>query len=67
MRIGFSVFVLGIALMLSGCLREGDVPRAAIGAGAGVATAAVVGGNLGVGAAVGGVAGALCDDVGVCH
>jgi len=61
------ILALGLVLAVSGCLRQGDVPRAAVGAGAGAATAAVAGGNLGVGAAIGAAAGALCDDAGVCR
>ncbi|MDO5613476.1 MAG: hypothetical protein Q4G14_09585 [Paracoccus sp. (in: a-proteobacteria)] len=43
-----------------------DVQRAAGGAVAGAVIAKAVDGNVGTGALIGGAAGALCDDVGVC-
>lgn len=43
-----------------------DVQRAAGGALAGAVVAKAVDGNVGTGALIGGAAGALCDDAGVC-
>ncbi|WGW02246.1 hypothetical protein [Tropicibacter oceani] len=45
-----------------------DLERGLIGAGAGAATAAATGNNVAAGAAVGGVAGVVCDDLtpGIC-
>ena len=49
-------------LGLSACMGS-DLERAAVGAGVGAAGAAATGGNVVTGAAVGGAAGALCDDI----
>ncbi len=55
-----------VPLVLAGCLQN-DAERAAAGAAAGAATAAVVNGNVLTGAAIGGLAGAICDDVNICN
>jgi osmotically inducible lipoprotein OsmB len=52
-------------LVLAGC-NATDLERAAIGAGVGGATTAVVGGNVGTGILLGAAAGALCDDADLC-
>jgi osmotically inducible lipoprotein OsmB len=54
------------ATSLSACL-DTDLGRAGAGAAAGAVTADVLGGDPLVGAAIGGAAGALCDDAGVCR
>ena len=61
---------LAAVLLLAGCLGDNDVGRAAIGAGAGALVGLAIDDDpatIIAGAAVGGVAGALCDDVGVCN
>ena len=51
---------------LSGCL-DNDLERGAAGAAAGAVIADVTDGNVVTGAVIGGAAGVLCDDVGVCE
>jgi len=58
--------VLGLALVVSGCLSP-DGERAVVGAGAGAVGAAILDLDPVTGAAVGAAAGALCDDAGVCR
>ncbi|MEZ5913984.1 MAG: hypothetical protein R3D84_18555 [Paracoccaceae bacterium] len=64
----FTSLLLGVALVasLSGCLRN-DGERAVAGAVAGAVVADVLDENVATGAALGGLAGATCDDVGVCY
>ncbi|GAB4386541.1 hypothetical protein [Albidovulum sp.] len=52
--------------VLSGCL-ENDGERALAGAAAGALIADATENNVVAGAAIGGAAGALCDDAGVCR
>lgn len=63
--------VLGLALTgLAGCtqgINPTDTDRALIGAGVGATVAHVGGHNALKGAAIGGAAGALCDDVRLCQ
>ena len=62
------IFAIIACLGLSACM-DNDLERAAVGAGVGAAGAAATGGNVVTGAAVGGAAGALCDDIlpGLCR
>jgi osmotically inducible lipoprotein OsmB len=57
---------LALTTTLSGCLSN-DLERASAGALGGAAIAAVTGGNVLTGGIVGGAAGALCDDAGICN
>ncbi len=62
----FTYAILALA-GLAAC--EGtDLERGLIGAGAGAATAAATGNNVAAGAAIGGAAGVVCDDLtpGIC-
>ncbi|WP_039019901.1 hypothetical protein [Halocynthiibacter namhaensis] len=52
--------------LLSGCL-DNDLERGAAGAAVGAVVAKSTGGDLLTGAAIGGAAGALCDDVNICN
>ncbi|MEM9756497.1 MAG: hypothetical protein AAF914_10915 [Pseudomonadota bacterium] len=52
-------------LALSGCINS-DLERAGAGALVGGLATAAVNGNVATGVLVGGVGGALCDDVGLC-
>lgn len=65
------VLILGLGLTgLAGCtqgINPTDTDRALIGAGVGATVAHVGGHNVLKGAAVGGAAGALCDDVRLCQ
>ncbi|MTH63421.1 hypothetical protein [Paracoccus shanxieyensis] len=65
------VLVLGLALTgLAGCtqgINPTDTDRALIGAGVGATIAHVGGHNVVRGAAIGGAAGALCNDVRLCE
>jgi hypothetical protein len=54
------------ALGLSGCINN-DVARGLTGAAAGGLLADVTNGNVLTGALIGGLAGTVCDDVGVCR
>ena len=68
--------VVVVSVALSACVQQGgygyntglapDVQRAAGGALAGAVVAKAVDGNVATGALIGGAAGALCDDAGVC-
>ena len=60
--------ILGLALVssLAGCL-ENDGQRALAGAAAGAVVADALDTNVVAGAALGGLAGATCDDMGVCR
>ena len=64
MRITFLVLAVA-ASALAGC-RSTDIQRGVIGATAGAVIADSLGGNALAGAAAGGAAGALCDDLNVC-
>ena len=55
-----------LVLALAGCL-ENDTERAVAGAAAGAVVADVLDENVVAGAAIGGAAGALCDDAGICN
>ena len=79
MQKSFLLRVAGAALLVAGvsaCAQGGyggyntglapDVQRAAGGALAGAVVAKAVDGNVATGALIGGAAGALCDDAGVC-
>ncbi|MCV2866491.1 hypothetical protein [Defluviimonas sp. WL0075] len=57
---------LAIASSLAGCL-ENDTERALAGAAAGAVVADALDTNVVAGAAIGGLAGATCDDVGICY
>ena len=59
-KIAISTLLLASAVSMSAC---STLRGAAIGGGAGAATAAVTGGNVGKGAAVGGTAGAVVGTV----
>lgn len=65
------VLILGLGLAgLAGCtqgINPTDTDRALIGAGVGATVAHVGGHNVLKGAAIGGAAGALCDDVRLCQ
>lgn len=65
------VLVLGLGLVgLAGCtqnIQPTDLDRGLIGAGVGATIASVGGHNVARGAAIGAVAGALCDDVKLCE
>lgn len=50
---------------LSGCLKN-DTQRVVVGAAAGAVVADAMGGNAITGAAIGGAAGLVCDDVNLC-
>ncbi|MFI0395135.1 hypothetical protein [Paracoccus jiaweipingae] len=55
---------------VAGCtqnIQPTDTDRALIGAGTGAVIADLAGKNVLAGAAIGGAAGALCNDVGVCQ
>ncbi|PPB80312.1 hypothetical protein LV82_02187 [Albidovulum inexpectatum] len=54
------------AVVLSGCMQT-DGERALAGAAAGALVADATDNNVVAGAALGGAAGALCDDMGVCR
>lgn len=54
------------AVALSGCMQT-DGERALAGAAAGALVADATDNNVVAGAALGGAAGALCDDMGVCR
>lgn len=58
--------LLAVALTLSGCL-DTDAERGLAGAAGGAVIADVTGGNALTGAVIGGAAGVICDDVGVCR
>ncbi len=64
----FSKTILAISLVgaLAGCL-ENDGQRAMAGAAGGALIADATDNNVVAGAAIGGAAGALCDDAGVCN
>ncbi|MCT8330385.1 hypothetical protein [Albidovulum sediminis] len=63
-----SRIILGLALVssLAGCLQT-DGERALAGAAAGAVVADALDTNVVAGAALGGLAGATCDDMGVCY
>lgn len=61
--------ILGVSA-LAGCtqgINPTDTDRALIGAGVGATVASVSGGNVVRGAAIGGAAGALCNDFQLCQ
>ncbi len=64
-------FAFGLGLFgLAGCtqnINPTDMDRGLIGAGVGATVAHVGGHNVAKGAAIGAVAGALCDDVRLCQ
>lgn len=66
LRRGVAAGLFAVTALLAAC-GENDFERAATGAATGGVAAAVTGGNLAQGAVVGGAAGALCDDVGLCN
>ncbi|MEI4470038.1 hypothetical protein [Frigidibacter sp. MR17.24] len=61
----FLLAILGAAAV-AGCTQT-DGGRAALGAGAGALVADATDNNVLAGAAIGGAAGALCDDAGICR
>lgn len=65
MRIKALILGSVAALALAGCENMSDLERAGVGAATGAVIAGTTGGSIVTGAAIGGVAGALCDDVGV--
>ena len=75
MRTSFIFRIAGVALVSAGLAAcapgyqtglSPDVQRAAGGALAGAVVAKAVDGNVATGALIGGAAGALCEDAGVC-
>lgn len=65
-----AIAVLVGATAVAGCtqgINPTDTDRALIGAGVGATVASVGGSNVLKGAAIGGAAGALCDDVRLCQ
>lgn len=64
----FSKIILAVALTgsLAGCLQT-DSERGVAGAAAGALIADATDNNVIAGAAIGGLAGAFCDDAGVCR
>lgn len=62
MRIFTLMLATASALSLAACSGS-DLERGAMGAGIGAATAAATGRNVAAGAAIGGAAGIVCDDV----
>ena len=61
-----AITILAVAAMsLSACL-DNDLERGAAGAATGAVVADVTGGSVLTGAIVGGAAGVLCDDAGIC-
>lgn len=66
MRIKLIVAFIG-AVSLSGCMGgTSDAERALVGAAAGATAAHLTGGNATTGALIGGAAGIVCDNAGVC-
>lgn len=66
----FAIAALVGATAVAGCtqgINPTDMDRAIIGAGVGATAAHVGGHNVLKGAAIGGAAGALCDDVRLCE
>ncbi|MGR3493895.1 hypothetical protein [Citreimonas sp.] len=62
MRIATLTFALASCIGLAAC--EGtDLERGALGAGVGAASAAATGNDVATGAALGGAAGVVCDDL----
>lgn len=60
------IIIGGIAaLTLAGCTGMSDLERGTVGAATGAVAAGALGGNVVTGAAIGGAAGALCDDANV--
>ncbi|PWE33707.1 hypothetical protein DDZ14_03295 [Maritimibacter sp. 55A14] len=66
MQIWTKLAGLAVVTLLGGCLNN-DLGRAGVGAAGGAVIADATGGNVLAGAAIGGAAGALCDDAGVCN
>lgn len=67
MRIKFAAAVIA-AFGLAGCMgNTTDAERALIGAAAGATAAHLTGNNVTTGALVGGAAGVVCDNAGVCR
>ncbi len=67
---GAALLLLGLSACASNGYNTGltpDAQRAAGGAVAGAVIAKAIDEDVGTGAALGGAAGALCDDVGVCQ
>ena len=70
MRKLFVIAALAGATAAAGCtqgINPTDTDRALIGAGVGATSASVSGENVLKGAAIGGTAGVLCDDVRLCQ
>ena len=66
----FAAAALAGATLIAGCtqgINPTDTDRALIGAGVGATVASVSGENVLKGAAIGGAAGALCNDVRLCE
>lgn len=61
-----AILLLTTVLALSACVAS-DGERALVGAAGGAVIADATGGSVLTGALVGGAAGAVCDDVGVCN
>lgn len=57
------LILLGLAGMAVAACEGTDIERGALGAGVGAASAAALDGNIAAGAAVGGAAGIVCDDL----
>ena len=66
MQIIKTIFAIAAITALSGCL-ETDGERALAGAAGGALVADATGNSVATGAAVGALAGVLCDDAGVCN
>ena len=66
MRVSKLILPLIAAAGLAGCVSS-DLERAGVGAAAGGVAAAALDGNIATGVVLGGLAGALCDDAGVCR
>jgi hypothetical protein len=61
---------IALLAVLAGCNTAGldsDTERGLAGAAIGAGTAAVVDGDVGTGAVIGGLGGVFCDDVGACR
>lgn len=66
MQIKSLALVAVLITPLAGCLNN-DLERGIAGAGGGAVIAAVLDGNILLGAIVGGAGGVFCDDVGICR
>lgn len=63
-----TLIICGSAMLaLTGCFVNTETERGLVGAATGAVVASTAGGNVVAGAVVGGAAGVLCDDVGICR